>query len=74
MRVKILQTHTYGELEEIINKFLSTHDNEDVIDIKYSGVGNHSPYSSDYYSAMIILKCWYKQGVNKIWNLKLNIR
>ena len=57
MRVKILQAHTYGELEEIINKFLSTHDNEDVIDIKYSGVGNHSPYSSDYYSAMIILKC-----------------
>lgn len=56
MRVKILQAYRYRELEEAVNEFLSTHNNEDIVDIKYSGAGNHPPYSSDYYSVMIILK------------------
>ena len=44
------------DLEEDINFFLSYQNQDDVIDIKYSGNGNHSNDRIDYYSAMIILK------------------
>ena len=56
MKVKIFESRSKDDLEEDINFFLSYQNQDDVIDIKYSGSGNHSNYSIDYYSAMIILK------------------
>ena len=56
MKVKIFESRSKDDLEEDINSFLSYQNQDDVIDIKYSGNGNHSNYSIDYYSAMIILK------------------
>lgn len=56
MKVKIFESRSKDDLEEDINFFLSYQNQDDIIDIKYSGNGNHSNYSIDYYSAMIILK------------------
>lgn len=54
MRVEIIQKMTRYELENELNRRLSEHQPSEIFDIKYSGSGNHSPYSNDYYSAMII--------------------
>ena len=56
MKVKIFESRFKEDLEKDINLFLRYQNQDDVIDIKYSGNGNHSNYSIDYYSAMIILK------------------
>lgn len=56
MRVKMVETNNIYRLEETINSILETYKNDKVIDIKYSGNGNHSTYSVDRYSAMIIFK------------------
>ena len=56
MRVKIFESRSKDDLEDDINLFLECKNQDEVIDVKYSGNGNHSNYSIDYYSAMIILK------------------
>ena len=56
MKVKIFESRSKEDLEKDINLFLRYQNQDDVIDIKYSGNGNHSNYRIDYYSAMIILK------------------
>ena len=56
MIVKIIRADSEWGLEEKINEFLSDINDAQIIDIKYQGVGNHSPYSIDYLSAMVIMK------------------
>ena len=56
MKVKIFESKSKEGLEEDINLFLRYQNQDEVIDVKYSGNGNHSNYSIDYYSAMIIFK------------------
>lgn len=56
MRVKIFESRSKDDLEDDINFFLECQNQDNIIDIKYSGSGNHSNYSIDYYSAMVILK------------------
>ena len=56
MKVKIFESKSKEDLEEDINLFFFFYNQDEVIDVKYSGNGNHSNYSIDYYSAMIILK------------------
>lgn len=54
MKVKIITANDIFELETKINAFLKTVDGGRIIDIKYQGIGNHSTYSLDRPSAMII--------------------
>ena len=56
MRVEILTGSSRRRLEEMINERLRYYDPLEIIDIKFSGSGNHSAYSTDEYSAMIIYK------------------
>lgn len=56
MRVEIIERSDYHKLEEEINLILKYIQPEQILDIKYSGSGNHATYSNDYYSAMIIYK------------------
>ena len=56
MRVKIIERSDYRDLEREINSILQYHQPSEIFDIKYTGSGNHSSYSNDYYSAMIIYK------------------
>ena len=56
MKVKIFESRSKDDLEDDINFFLECQNQDNIIDIKYSGSGNHSNYSIHYYSAMIILK------------------
>lgn len=56
MKVKIIERMSKFDLENEINDFLRETNDSDIIDIKYSGSGNHPTYSTDYYSAMIIMK------------------
>ena len=56
MKVKIFESRSKDDLEDDINFFLECQNQDNIIDIKYSGSGNHSNYSIDYYSAMVILK------------------
>lgn len=55
MRVKIIRADDTWNLEKEINKFLSRIKDNQIIDIKYQGVGNHATCSNDRPSAMIIL-------------------
>lgn len=55
MEVKIISAQNVWSLEDEINHFLRTTTRQ-VLDIKYQGIGNHSAYSTDEPSAMIILK------------------
>ena len=54
MKVEIIEKEYFWELEDAINSILSEHKSSDIFDIKYSGVGCHSTYGRDHYSAMII--------------------
>ena len=56
MKVKIFESKSKEGLEKAINIFLIYQKLDEVIDVKYSGNGNHSNYRIDYYSAMIIIK------------------
>ena len=56
MKVEIIEEKSRWDLQRRVNEFLKGLSNESIIDIKYSGSGNHPPYSVDYYSVMIILK------------------
>lgn len=56
MRVQIIEHSNYKRLEEEINIILKYIQPSEIFDIKYSGSGNQSAYSNDYYSAMIIYK------------------
>lgn len=56
MRVEILEESSRFALEEKINIMLSRHNPSEIFDIKYTGSGNRTALSSDYYSAMIIFK------------------
>jgi hypothetical protein len=56
MKVKIIRADDIWDLEYEINKFLRDMSDDEVIDIKYQGVGNHPTYSIDRPSAMIIMK------------------
>jgi len=56
MRVEIIEDKNYKRLEEKINIILKYVQPSEILDIKYSGSGNSSAYSIDYYSAMIIYK------------------
>ena len=56
MRVKIIQEHSNMALESAVNKFLQDIDNDQIIDIQYQGVGNHSSNSVDRVSVMIVLR------------------
>jgi hypothetical protein len=55
MRVKIIEKDNMFDLEYAVNEFLNSVRPSSIIDIKYSGRGNHSTYSLDYYSVMIIM-------------------
>lgn len=61
MKVKIIRAENTWELEKEINKFLSSMSDNQIIDIKYQGVGNHATYSTDRPSAMIILRGNYER-------------
>lgn len=56
MKVKIITANDIWDLEKEINKFLININDNQIIDIKYQGIGNHATYSSDRPSAMIIMK------------------
>jgi hypothetical protein len=56
MKVKIIKADDTWDLEKEINAFLKTVNDNQIIDIKYQGVGNHATYSIDRPSAMIIMK------------------
>lgn len=56
MRIKIIQEEDKWDLEKSVNKFLESINNNEILDIKYQGVGNHSTYSTDRMSVMIILR------------------
>lgn len=56
MKVKIIKSDDIWDLEKEINAFLKTVSDNQIIDIKYQGVGNHATYSIDRPSAMIIMK------------------
>lgn len=56
MRVRIIHANDEYELENKINDFLSKTSDDNIIDIKYQGIGNHSAYSTNYPSAMVIMK------------------
>lgn len=57
MQVKTLERTSLDKLAESINNWLQRFENSiEVIDIKYSGSGNHGTYSTDQYSAMIIYR------------------
>ena len=56
MKVKIITADTIWDLELGINNFLRTISDNQIIDVKYQGIGNTAPYSLDRPSAMIILK------------------
>lgn len=55
MEVKIISAESTWRLEEKINQFLQT-TTQQVLDIKYQGVGDRSAYGTAEPSAMIILK------------------
>ena len=55
MKVKIITANDARNLETEINKFLKNIGDNQIIDIKYQGIGNHAAYSIDYPSAMIIM-------------------
>lgn len=56
MKVEIIEERSRFDLEDKINKRLRNYTNDKIIDIKYTGNGNSSAYSTNYYSAMIIYK------------------
>lgn len=56
MKVEIVEESSISMLEYQINAILSRHYEYEIFDIKYTGNGNHSVNSRDYYSAMIIFK------------------
>ncbi|MCC0783546.1 hypothetical protein IR152_10715 [Clostridioides sp. ES-S-0108-01] len=56
MKIKIYTNSNYYELVKDVNDVLSTYRNDDILNIKYSGIGSSAPYSVDEYSAMIIFK------------------
>lgn len=56
MKVEIIEAYSIDMLEYQINDILSRHYEYEIFDIKYTGSGNHSVNSRDYYSAMIIFK------------------
>ena len=56
MKVKIIRSCSVSDLEYDINKFLKDISDDQIVDIKYQGVGNHGPHSLDRVSAMIILR------------------
>lgn len=56
MKVKIIKADDTWDLEKEINNFLNNISDNQIIDIKYQGVRNHSSYSIDRLSAMIIMK------------------
>lgn len=56
MKVKIIHAETTYALEDEINEFLRLVPSNQILDVKYQGVGNHSAYSTDYPSALIIMK------------------
>lgn len=66
MRVKILRADSVWNLEKEINRFLEKIRDDQIVDIKYQGVGNTPAYSTDRPSAMIIMSdgCYEK---NKYW-------
>lgn len=55
MKVKIISAENEWDLECRINNFLKTAKDDQIIDIKYQGVGNHAPQSANRPSAMIIM-------------------
>lgn len=56
MKIKIIEKGNTYDLEKSVNEFLSAEKEDDIIDIKYQGIGNQSAYSSDKPSVMIIMK------------------
>lgn len=54
MRVEIIEENKYKMLEDRINRILSRCKPSDIFDIKYSGNGGHTAYSSNLYSVMIV--------------------
>lgn len=58
MKVEIICKDNYWDLEKAVNNFLIKAERlgNKVIDIKYSGEGNHPPYSISHWSAMIIME------------------
>ena len=56
MKVKIIKADDTWDLEKEINNFLKNISDNQIIDIKYQGVGNHASYSTGRPSAMIIMK------------------
>ena len=56
MRVEILETQSYWDLETKLNKFIKDVGPANILDIKYSGPGTYAPYGIKYYSAMVIMK------------------
>lgn len=56
MKVKIITSNTEYGLEEELNAFLSRMNDDNILDIKYQGIGCYSPYGTKYPSAMVIMK------------------
>ena len=56
MKVEIVEGISAYDLEKLVNNILSKHHPSEIVDIKYSGCGNHAINSRDYYSAMIIFQ------------------
>lgn len=56
MRVIILEKCKKSDLQHDINNMLEHQKESNIVDIKYSGSGCYTPYGTNYYSAMIILK------------------
>lgn len=56
MRVEMIKSDSIYELECEVNRKIRNYNNDDIIDIKYSGSGSVQPYGTMYYSVMIIFK------------------
>ena len=55
MKIKILQEDSVYKLQQKLNEALDMLNDDDVIDIKYQGIGNTPAYSTNWPSAMLIL-------------------
>lgn len=56
MKIKIINAEDTWGLEKKVNIFLESINANQIIDIKYQGIGNHSSCSIDRPSVMIIMK------------------
>lgn len=56
MRIQIITDSSKYKLESTVNDILNKYKNEDILDIKYTGIRNSTYSNTEEYSVMIIFK------------------